>query len=419
MNFFSEMIEKPLRLLRPMAGVYCPTCESKVEVTATYCLTCGHDLNRQGPITSTGHDLNQLKEAIRMRDDLSMAEKFDMIGQVENGANPIELGIAAAADDAGGAALDEAFSVADQMEVPTSLSSIRWGSSNTPREIILSAFENDSFSNTVTSGKFDSQQDLINQSMDIGLKTLHKLLEVSQLKALDKMKDSMTDIPIMKPPKKSFCPKCGSDIIENTMFQWKKWQGLNNDLLAIQLEASMSAALMHAASSYIDEIRTLKDTIEQLESNASSAKPSISEKPTSEKPTSETKPRQEEDKSADEGPKQSEKAKKEEEPKPEKKPEPKKKSGGMFGAKKPKRTYEGEPGGKAEWFLKEALDTVYDPHGTGKVLKPNTILARSSDGNVRVKDVILTYAEKGEGEIPELAHTSPVTKYLIEAFDSC
>jgi len=414
MNFFSEMIEKPLRLLGLMAGVYCPTCESKVEVTATYCLTCGHDLNRQGPITSTGHDLNQLKEAIRMRDDLSMAEKFDMIGQIENGANPIELGIAAAAEDEGGAALDEAFSVAEQMEVPTALSSISWGSSDTPREIILSAFENESFSNTVTSGKFDSHQDLFNKSMDIGLKALHKLLEVSQLKAIDQMKDSMKDIPIMKPPKKSFCPKCGSDILENTMFQWKKWQGLNDDLLAIQIESSMSAALMHAASSYIDEIRTLKDRIEELESNAASAKPS-----TLEKSTSEPKQQQEEGKNEDDKAKESETTQKKEEPKPEKKPEPKKKSGGMFGAKKPKRTYEGEPGGKAEWFLKEALDTVYDPHGTGKVLKPNTILARSSDGNVRVKDVVFTYAEKGEGEIPELAHTSPVTKYIIEAFDNC
>ena len=414
MNFFSEMIEKPLRLLGLMAGVYCPTCESKVEVTATYCLTCGHDLNRQGPITSTGHDLNQLKEAIRMRDDLSMAEKFDMIGQIENGANPIELGIAAAAEDEGGAALDEAFSVAEQMEVPTALSSISWGSSDTPREIILSAFENESFSNTVTSGKFDSHQDLFNKSMDIGLKALHKLLEVSQLKAIDQMKDSMKDIPIMKPPKKSFCPKCGSDILENTMFQWKKWQGLNDDLLAIQIESSMSAALMHAASSYIDEIRTLKDRIEELESNGASAKPS-----TLEKSTSEPKQQQEEGKNEDDKAKESETTQKKEEPKPEKKPEPKKKSGGMFGAKKPKRTYEGEPGGKAEWFLKEALDTVYDPHGTGKVLKPNTILARSSDGNVRVKDVVFTYAEKGEGEIPELAHTSPVTKYIIEAIDNC
>ena len=76
-----------------MAGVYCPTCEADVEPAAKFCLSCGHDLTSQGPITSTGHDLNQLKEVIRLRDDLSMAEKFDMIAKVEEGANPIQLGI--------------------------------------------------------------------------------------------------------------------------------------------------------------------------------------------------------------------------------------------------------------------------------------------------------------------------------------
>ena len=45
-----------------MGGVYCPTCEASVEVTAKFCLSCGHDLTTQGPITATGHDLNQLKE---------------------------------------------------------------------------------------------------------------------------------------------------------------------------------------------------------------------------------------------------------------------------------------------------------------------------------------------------------------------
>lgn len=84
-----------------------------------------------------------------------------------------------------------------------------------------------------------------------------------------------------------------------------------------------------------------------------------------------------------------------------------------------KKTYEGEPGGKAEWFLEEALDTVYDPHGTGKTVKAAMILARSSDGNVRVRDVIRTYAVEGEEGISELAWTSPLTKYLIEAFDAC
>ena len=98
---------------------------------------------------------------------------------------------------------------------------------------------------------------------------------------------------------------------------------------------------------------------------------------------------------------------------------PKAKSGGMFGAKKPKKTYEGEPGGKAEWFLEEALDTVYDPHGTGKPIKGAMILARSSEGNVRVRDVVRAYAAEGMDGISELAHTSPLTDYLIQAFDAC
>ena len=81
----------------------------------------------------------------------------------------------------------------------------------------------------------------------------------------------------------------------------------------------------------------------------------------------------------------------------------------MFGPKKIKKTYDGEPGGKAEWFLSEALDTVYDPHGTGKAVKPATILARSAQGNVRVRDVVRIYDVEGEEGISELAWTSPLT----------
>ena len=79
------------------------------------------------------------------------------------------------------------------------------------------------------------------------------------------------------------------------------------------------------------------------------------------------------------------------------KPKSKPKTGGLFGAKRPQKTYEGEPGGKADWFLEEALDTVYDPHGTGKSVKGATILARSSDGNVRVRDVVRAYALQDQG----------------------
>jgi hypothetical protein len=84
-----------------------------------------------------------------------------------------------------------------------------------------------------------------------------------------------------------------------------------------------------------------------------------------------------------------------------------------------KKTYEGEADGKVDWFLTDALDTVFDPHGTGKVLKAKTILARSADGNVRVQDVVRIYSADGQDKLSELAWTSPFTKYIIEAFDAC
>ena len=52
-------------------------------------------------------------------------------------------------------------------------------------------------------------------------------------------------------------------------------------------------------------------------------------------------------------------------------------------------------------------------------MKAAMILARSSEGNVRVRDVIRIYAVEGEEGVSELAWTSPLTKYLIEAYDAC
>jgi len=80
------------------------------------------------------------------------------------------------------------------------------------------------------------------------------------------------------------------------------------------------------------------------------------------------------------------------------------------------KKFEGKKKDKPDWFL---LDMVFDPHGTGKPLKPKTILARSSDGNVRVQDVVTIYADKGEEGLSELAWTSPFTRYIIEAYDAC
>lgn len=400
-----------------MGGVYCPTCEAGVEVTATFCLSCGHDLSRQGPITATGHDLNQLKDVIRLRDDLSMAEKFDMIAQVEDGADPIALGIAAAGDDDDGQTSSQA--PLGETVVAPELREAQWG--NTAADVAVDmVLEGTPLSEFKQSGSLNSDDERITKAMDLGRQATLRLLEVAQGAVLP-AHDALQSIPIMQPPTKSFCPKCGSDIHANAMLQWTKWTSMSNQGLVYQLEAAMKASLMHLAAGYQQEIQSLNEQLTDIKnrpssntgastSNTSASKgadkttgtqaPSASPKSTDEEPATQTK--------SEASPKTNDEPAK-----------AKPKSGGLFGAKKAKKTYEGEPEGKAEWFLNEALDTVYDPHGTGKAIKGAQILARSADGNVRVRDVVRTYAEEGEAGISELAWTSPLTKYIIEAYDAC
>ncbi|RJU95710.1 MAG: zinc ribbon domain-containing protein [Candidatus Poseidoniales archaeon] len=388
-----------------MGGVYCPTCEAGVEVTAKFCLSCGHDLTAQGPITATGHDLNQLKDVIRIRDDLSMAEKFDMIAKIEDGADPIALGIAAAGDEP--ETQDTAPTPAATVVAPA-LREASWESEAADAAIDLAA-EGTKLADLKSSGAFEKESKRFAEAMDIGRTATLHLLEVSQGAVLP-ASEAMQSIPIMQPPNKSFCPKCGSDIHANAMLQWKKWSDMSTEALTIQLEAAMRASLMHISASYRDQIQDLKDQLSDAKKKAEEAA-KAAPAPAKEEPKEEKEKKTSEKKGKKAATTTSA---------PKKAPaKAKPKAGGLFGAKKPKKTYEGEPGGKAEWFLEEALDTVYDPHGTGKPIKAAMILARSSDGNVRVRDVIRAYAVEGEDGVSELAWTSPITKYLIEAYDAC
>ena len=393
-----------------MGGVYCPTCEAGVEVTATFCLSCGHDLNVQGPITATGHDLNQLKDVIRLRDDLSMAEKFDMIARVETGADPIALGIAAAGEEQEGGGGAEPTNM--QVEVAPGLRAAQWNHEAADAAIDLAA-TGTKLENLKKSGAFKDDDDVFRQAMDIGRAATLRLLEVTQGGVLP-ANEALQAIPVMQPPTKSFCPKCGSDIHANAMLQWKKWTDMSTDALTVQLEAAMRASMMHVAASYQETIRELKDQLSDAKEMAKST-PSLTSKAKTETPKSESKA---EEQSTSRG-KETAVSSADVEPSKKKEEKPKPKAGGLFGAKKTKKTYEGEPAGKAEWFLAEALDTVYDPHGTGKPIKGAMILARSSEGNVRVRDVIRIYAAEGEAGISDLAWTSPLTKYLIEAYEAC
>jgi hypothetical protein len=207
------------------------------------------------------------------------------------------------------------------------------------------------------------------------------------------------------------------------MLQWRKWRESSSDVVSMQMEAAMETSLIEVASHYVNVIQALKDERDDAVARAAKSTAETNIDSLREKIEAEVRAELEKEepvstKAKSDGGKKAGTAKK---AAPAKKT-PKKnkpKSGGMFGSKRPKKTYEGEPGGKADWFLSDALDTIYDPHGTGKTVKGATILARSSDGNVRVRDVVRAYALQGNDGISELAWTSPLTQYIIEAFDAC
>ena len=421
-----------------MAGVYCPTCEAGVEAAARFCLSCGHDMTGQGPITSTGHDLNQLKDVIRIRDDLSMAEKFDMIAKVEEGANPIQLGIAAPAE---GDSLDLAAAFADgeagEMDSSKAFSDHQWGQSPAANAAVAAVVKNTSGWDLIQAGKLDLKEGMFREAMDNGMEASTHIHDVASGEHEGIDPEAMRAIPVLKPPKRSFCPKCGSDIHANTMLQWRKWRESSNDVVSMQLEASMETALIQVASHYIGTLQILTDERDDAIALAGKNNPAAVEEKLRSKLEKEIRRELEKEirsemqqefdgrgaasssKSASRGASAGKSATSSTGKKPTTGGTKKKTGGGMFGSKTPKKTYEGKAAEKADWFLAEALDTVYDPHGTGKVVKAATILARSSDGNVRVRDVVRIYDVEGEAGISELAWTSPLTKYIIEAYDAC
>lgn len=403
-----------------MAGVYCPTCEAGVEAAAKFCLSCGHDLTGQGPITSTGHDLNQIKDVIRHREDLSMAEKFDMIARVEEGANPITMGIAAAADDGENFDIGQAFEGAG--DDISSFKKHEFGQSPAANAAVRAVVRGTSGWDMIKAGTLDMSDGMFRDAMNHGMDASTHIHDVASGEHEGIDPDAMRAIPVLKPPKRSFCPKCGSDIHNNTMLQWRKWRESSSDVVSMQMEAAMETALIEVASHYVNVIQALKDERDDAVARAAKASAEGSEESLREKLESEIRAELEKEFKSEGKSKSSSKSESKAKSQPKKaqsKPKSKPKVGGLFGAKRPKKTYEGEPGGKADWFLEEALDTVYDPHGTGKSVKGATILARSSEGNVRVRDVVRAYALQGRDGVLELAWTNPITEYLIEAFDAC
>ena len=465
--------------------VHCHTCEAAVEATAKFCLQCGHDLLVIGPITSTGHDVRQLKELIRSRNDLAMAEKFDLIAKIEEGANPIELGLAAASEEDAAIALAAESAQAPRETSPNDAvssavtSALSGGITRNPAAAAAAAaisHETSAWS-LVSGGKVDLNSAAFLQAMELGMEASHHIHDIAAggIEALSS--EDLKAIPVLKPPKKSFCPKCGSDIHSHTMLQWRKWRDHSGEVVQLQTQAGMETAIIQTAGHYLASIDALESQVQELQAALDAADPeSVKEAMAAEfdneirakisaeleaalrdqieeeiraelvasrtissragtvgrpmgttfRPKSTPSPKPAVKKTEEKPEPKVEDEVEEPEPKVEdeekkSEPEQQKKSAAqmMFGGGRKKISFEGEEADKPQWFLDNALHTIYDPHGTGKELKPRTILARSSDGNVRVQDVVRIYGDQGVEGLSELAWTSPLTQYIIEAYDGC
>ena len=246
--------------------VHCPTCEAAVEATAKFCLQCGHDLLVIGPITSTGHDVRQLKELIRSRNDLAMAEKFDLIAKIEDGANPIELGLAAASEEDAAIALAAESAQSSNEDSPSQAVSTAVNSAlsggitrNPAAAAAAAAISHDTTAwSLVSGGKVDLNSPAFLQAMELGMNASHHIHDIAAggIEALSS--EDLKAIPVLKPPKKSFCPKCGSDIHAHTMLQWRKWRDHSGEVVQLQTQAGMETAIIQTAAHYLASIDALE-----------------------------------------------------------------------------------------------------------------------------------------------------------------
>jgi hypothetical protein len=344
------------------------------------------------------------------------------------------MGIAAPAE---GDEIDLELAEADENSSSKSFSSYEWGKSPASNAAVMAVVRDTTGWDLIQSGRLDLKDGMFREAMDNGMEASTHIHDVASGEHEGIDPEAMRAIPVLKPPKRSFCPKCGSDIHANTMMQWRKWRESSNDVVSMQLEASMETALIQVASHYLGTLQILTDERDDAIALSGKNNPAAIEEKLRVKLEKEIRKELEKEirsemeqefsgrgaASSSKSTTKSTSAGKSSGTSTSKKPTSggtkKKTGGGMFGAKTPKKTYEGKAAGKADWFLSDALDTVYDPHGTGKTIKPATIVARSSEGNVRVRDVVRIYAVEGEAGISELAWTSPLTKYIIEAYDAC
>ncbi len=368
-----------------------------------------------------------------------MAEKFDLIAKVEEGVNPIELGLAAPAEGSGVPPEQMEAQAAAPKVAKGGLSEAAMGYTTSPAAaaaVALMSSQTDAWGHIQT-GSINTRDPLFIEAMALGMEASHHIHDIAAggIDETSLTNEDLRGIPVLKPPKRSFCPKCGSDIHSHTMLQWRKWRDHSGEVVQLQAQAAMETSLVQVAAHYLTATQAaeaqrddLANQVAALDEGAMTEKigkelrPKILKEVEEElrkKVEEELRESIEEEVRADMAARGGRKVVSTSGGSTFKPKAAKKASAPTIRRGATKKTYEGEADGKVDWFLADALDTVFDPHGTGKVLKAKTILARSAEGNVRVQDVVRIYAADGEEGLSELAWTSPFTKYIIEAFDAC
>ena len=78
--------------------------------------------------------------------------------------------------------------------------------------------------------------------------------------------EDLRTIPVLKPPKRSFCPKCGSDIHSHTMLQWRKWRDHSGEVVQLQAQAAMETSLVQVAAHYMTQTQAAEAHRDELAS---------------------------------------------------------------------------------------------------------------------------------------------------------
>ena len=125
----------------------------------------------------------------------------------------------------------------------------------------------------VSGGKVDLNSPAFLQAMELGMEASHHIHDIAAggIEALSS--EDLKAIPVLKPPKKSFCPKCESDIHSHTMLQWRKWRDHSGEVVQLQTQAGMETAIIQTAGHYLASIDALETQVQELQAALDAADP--------------------------------------------------------------------------------------------------------------------------------------------------